>query len=162
MTHWCSVTVLVLICTFIDYRNCESMANTRIAESSPGFLENYASGDNATVDAVKDHHRPTLPSVITGPTNPGPVTMTHSESMQRRHYRTAFDDQNGGSGRNRYDSNEEDGDDDDDDYSDEEWASKSSRKPPGVSGPAHTYIKTDKNANFKWGVRHFAGKQYGG
>uniref|UniRef100_A0A182WCH9 Attacin C-terminal domain-containing protein n=1 Tax=Anopheles minimus TaxID=112268 RepID=A0A182WCH9_9DIPT len=27
----------------------------------------------------------------------------------------------------------------------------------GTSGPIHTYIKTDKNANFKWGVRHFVG-----
>ncbi|KFB50717.1 hypothetical protein ZHAS_00018758 [Anopheles sinensis] len=30
----------------------------------------------------------------------------------------------------------------------------------GTSGPVHTYIKTDKNANFKWGVRHFVGKKY--
>lgn len=28
------------------------------------------------------------------------------------------------------------------------------------TGPVHTYIKTDKNANFKWGVRHFVGKKY--
>ncbi|XP_050075875.1 uncharacterized protein LOC126563288 [Anopheles maculipalpis] len=30
----------------------------------------------------------------------------------------------------------------------------------GTSGPIHTYIKTDKNANFKWGVRHFVGAKY--
>lgn len=28
------------------------------------------------------------------------------------------------------------------------------------TGPVHTYVKTDKNANFKWGVRHFVGKKY--
>ncbi|XP_053674522.1 uncharacterized protein LOC128724825 [Anopheles nili] len=41
-------------------------------------------------------------------------------------------------------------------------AAGSQRKTPvrGTSGPVHTYIKTDKNANFKWGVRHFVGKAY--
>lgn len=34
--------------------------------------------------------------------------------------------------------------------------SKSSRS----TGPVHTYVKTDKNANVKWGVRHFVGKKY--
>ncbi|CRK96109.1 CLUMA_CG009544, isoform A [Clunio marinus] len=28
------------------------------------------------------------------------------------------------------------------------------------TGPVHTYVKTDKNANVKWGVRHFVGKKY--
>uniref|UniRef100_A0A182QN09 Secreted protein n=1 Tax=Anopheles farauti TaxID=69004 RepID=A0A182QN09_9DIPT len=47
-------------------------------------------------------------------------------------------------------------------------AAGSGRKAPvrGTSDPVHTYIKTDKNANFKWGVRHFVGKnppaRYGG
>ncbi|XP_040158321.1 uncharacterized protein LOC120897463 [Anopheles arabiensis] len=41
-------------------------------------------------------------------------------------------------------------------------AAGSRRKMPvhGTSGPIHTYIKTDKNANFKWGVRHFVGAKY--
>lgn len=32
----------------------------------------------------------------------------------------------------------------------------------GVTGPVHTYVKTDKHANFKWGVRHHVGKHYAG
>ena len=28
------------------------------------------------------------------------------------------------------------------------------------TGPVHTYVKTDKHANVKWGVRHFVGKKY--
>lgn len=28
------------------------------------------------------------------------------------------------------------------------------------TGPVYTYVKTDKNANFKWGVRHFVGSKY--
>ncbi|XP_050684526.1 uncharacterized protein LOC126979322 [Leptidea sinapis] len=30
----------------------------------------------------------------------------------------------------------------------------------GVTGPVHTYVKTDKNANYKWGVRHHVGKKF--
>ncbi|KAF4524732.1 hypothetical protein B566_EDAN013800, partial [Ephemera danica] len=30
----------------------------------------------------------------------------------------------------------------------------------GVTGPVHTYVKTDKHANFKWGVKHHVGKEY--
>ncbi|CAO1308681.1 unnamed protein product [Diamesa hyperborea] len=33
-------------------------------------------------------------------------------------------------------------------------------KSAGSTGPIHTYIKTDKDANFKWGVRHYVGKKY--
>ncbi|XP_059470204.1 uncharacterized protein LOC132193505 isoform X2 [Neocloeon triangulifer] len=32
----------------------------------------------------------------------------------------------------------------------------------GVVGPVHTFVKTDKHANFKWGVKHHVGKQYAG
>ncbi|XP_065341006.1 uncharacterized protein LOC135940157 [Cloeon dipterum] len=32
----------------------------------------------------------------------------------------------------------------------------------GVVGPVHTYVKTDKHANFKWGVKHHVGKEYAG
>lgn len=32
----------------------------------------------------------------------------------------------------------------------------------GVTGPVFTFVKTDKNANFKWGVRHHAGNHYAG
>lgn len=32
----------------------------------------------------------------------------------------------------------------------------------GVTGPVHTFVKTDKHANFKWGVRHHVGHQYAG
>lgn len=28
------------------------------------------------------------------------------------------------------------------------------------TGPINTFVKTDKDANFKWGVRHFVGKKY--
>ena len=31
----------------------------------------------------------------------------------------------------------------------------------GVVGPVYTFVKTDPKANFKWGVRHRAGVQYG-
>nr|CAH7726727.1 unnamed protein product [Callosobruchus chinensis] len=30
----------------------------------------------------------------------------------------------------------------------------------GVVGPVHTFVKTDRNANFKWGVRHVVGQRY--
>ena len=32
----------------------------------------------------------------------------------------------------------------------------------GVTGPVHTFVKTDKHAHFKWGVRHHVGHQYAG
>merc|ERR1711872_11369 len=31
----------------------------------------------------------------------------------------------------------------------------------GKVGPVYTFVKTDPQANFKWGVRHRAGVQYG-
>ncbi|KAI9561418.1 hypothetical protein GHT06_012375 [Daphnia sinensis] len=31
----------------------------------------------------------------------------------------------------------------------------------GAVGPVYTFVKTDPKANFKWGVRHRAGVQYG-
>ncbi|EFX85460.1 hypothetical protein DAPPUDRAFT_314230 [Daphnia pulex] len=31
----------------------------------------------------------------------------------------------------------------------------------GHVGPVYTFVKTDPKANFKWGVRHRAGAQYG-
>merc|ERR1711944_34170 len=31
----------------------------------------------------------------------------------------------------------------------------------GRVGPVYTFVKTDPKANFKWGVRHVAGVQYG-
>ena len=31
----------------------------------------------------------------------------------------------------------------------------------GRVGPVYTFVKTDPQANFKWGVRHRAGEQYG-
>merc|ERR1719369_1537450 len=33
--------------------------------------------------------------------------------------------------------------------------------PKGRVGPVYTFVKTDPKANFKWGVRHVAGSQYG-
>merc|ERR1712083_14006 len=33
--------------------------------------------------------------------------------------------------------------------------------PKGRVGPVYTFVKTDPKANFKWGVRHRAGAQYG-
>merc|ERR1712038_654038 len=32
---------------------------------------------------------------------------------------------------------------------------------PGRVGPVYTFVKTDPQANFKWGVRHRVGAQYG-
>ncbi|XP_064107032.1 uncharacterized protein LOC135216025 isoform X1 [Macrobrachium nipponense] len=32
----------------------------------------------------------------------------------------------------------------------------------GKVGPVYTFVKTDYNSNFKWGVRHRAGSQYAG
>ncbi|XP_039433309.1 uncharacterized protein LOC120415767 [Culex pipiens pallens] len=73
-----------------------------------------------------------------------------ADSMQYRHYKRPHEDDA----------------DDDDQYRDRDYDSSSSsdarKLPTGVSGPVHTYIKTDKNANFKWGVRHFAGRRYRG
>ena len=34
-------------------------------------------------------------------------------------------------------------------------------KKGGQVGPVFTFVKTDPYANFKWGVRHVAGVQYG-
>merc|ERR1711976_535265 len=34
-------------------------------------------------------------------------------------------------------------------------------KAHGRVGPVYTFVKTDPQANFKWGVRHRAGAQYG-
>ena len=31
----------------------------------------------------------------------------------------------------------------------------------GRVGPVYTFVKTDPKANFKWGVRHNVGTQYG-
>ena len=33
--------------------------------------------------------------------------------------------------------------------------------PKGRVGPVYTFVKTDPKANFKWGIRHVAGVQYG-
>ena len=35
------------------------------------------------------------------------------------------------------------------------------KHPKGRVGPVYTFVKTDPKANFKWGVRHVAGVQYG-
>ena len=32
----------------------------------------------------------------------------------------------------------------------------------GKVGPVYTFVKTDYNGNFKWGVRHRTGYQYAG
>lgn len=40
------------------------------------------------------------------------------------------------------------------------WRSKNSNSKSRVTGPVFTIIKTDKNSNFKWGVRHYVGKKY--
>merc|ERR1711953_259792 len=41
------------------------------------------------------------------------------------------------------------------------YAPAPSYGPPGLVGPVYTFVKTDPQANFKWGVRHRAGAQYG-
>ncbi len=40
-------------------------------------------------------------------------------------------------------------------------ASSYGPKHKGRVGPVYTFVKTDPEANFKWGVRHVAGSQYG-
>jgi hypothetical protein len=40
-------------------------------------------------------------------------------------------------------------------------ASNAYAAPRGRVGPVYTFVKTDPHANFKWGVRHVAGAQYG-
>merc|ERR1711936_1284298 len=40
-------------------------------------------------------------------------------------------------------------------------ASNTYAAPKGRVGPVYTFVKTDPEANFKWGVRHVAGSQYG-
>merc|ERR1712021_25414 len=40
-------------------------------------------------------------------------------------------------------------------------AAPSYHAPKGRVGPVYTFVKTDPQANFKWGVRHRAGVQYG-
>ncbi|XP_066137759.1 uncharacterized protein [Euwallacea fornicatus] len=32
----------------------------------------------------------------------------------------------------------------------------------GITGPIFSFVKTDKNANFKWGVRHHLGRHNAG
>jgi len=32
----------------------------------------------------------------------------------------------------------------------------------GVTGPVHTFVKTDEHAHFKWGVRHHVGHEFAG
>jgi len=39
--------------------------------------------------------------------------------------------------------------------------SKGYKHHKGHVGPVYTFVKTDYDANFKWGVRHVAGKEYG-
>lgn len=70
-------------------------------------------------------------------------------SMQYLHYAARSDDDNQYRDHD-YDSTSDDG-----------FAVENQRQ-AGVTGPVHTYIKTDQKANFKWGVRHFAGKRYRG
>ncbi|CAH0727944.1 unnamed protein product, partial [Brenthis ino] len=41
-----------------------------------------------------------------------------------------------------------------------EYEDHDSKPTSGVTGPVHTFVKTDKNANYKWGVRHHVGNKY--
>ena len=41
-------------------------------------------------------------------------------------------------------------------------SSYSPKHPKGKVGPVYTFVKTDYDANFKWGVRHVAGQKYAG
>ncbi|CAG0922436.1 unnamed protein product [Notodromas monacha] len=45
-------------------------------------------------------------------------------------------------------------------YASKSYKPSSYGKYPPV-GPVRTFVKTDYNGNFKWGVRHIAGKGYG-
>ena len=42
------------------------------------------------------------------------------------------------------------------------YAPKTYKGKKGKVGPVYTFVKTDYDANFKWGVRHVAGKKYAG
>lgn len=96
-----------------------------------------------------DENRPTLDNVELK--QPNRQTALADRSMQHLHYAARSDDDN------QYR---------DHDYDSDRFVAGAQRrvgKPlGGVTGPVHTYIKTDKHANFKWGVRHYAGKRYGG
>lgn len=98
-----------------------------------------------------DDNRPTLDTASTQLTD-RQTTKTTDGSMQYLHYAARSDDDNQYRDHDDYDSNRS-----------VVGVRRRVGKPlAGVTGPVHTYIKTDKNANFKWGVRHFAGKRYGG
>lgn len=44
---------------------------------------------------------------------------------------------------------------------DDKFPSPAGKGYKGRVGPVYTFVKTDPKANFKWGVRHRAGSQYG-
>ncbi|XP_063839405.1 uncharacterized protein LOC135088506 [Ostrinia nubilalis] len=46
------------------------------------------------------------------------------------------------------------------DYEDHDHHDHDHKDTRGVTGPVHTFVKTDKNANYKWGVRHHVGNKY--
>ncbi|CAB3243745.1 unnamed protein product [Arctia plantaginis] len=49
---------------------------------------------------------------------------------------------------------------DDYDHDHDYQSGNNHRGTSGVTGPVHTFVKTDKNANYKWGVRHHVGDKY--
>ncbi|CAK1553406.1 unnamed protein product [Leptosia nina] len=50
--------------------------------------------------------------------------------------------------------------DHDDEYDHDHDYDHGHKDTSGVTGPVHTFVKTDKNANYKWGVRHHVGNKY--
>jgi hypothetical protein len=37
---------------------------------------------------------------------------------------------------------------------------KNAKSMKRTTGPINSFVKTDKHANFKWGVQHFVGRKY--
>ncbi|XP_062544252.1 uncharacterized protein LOC134211424 isoform X2 [Armigeres subalbatus] len=138
---------LVIYAIFIDHLYCQSIG--KIHDSVAHLRGN---GVRTTVNGVEKRS-------TWGTSGPVRVTRQISEdqdddndngSLPYRHYAASSDDDN------QYRDHDYDSTSDDDGFAEEY------QRRGGVTGPVHTYIKTDKNANFKWGVRHFAGKQYRG
>ncbi|XP_019550785.3 uncharacterized protein LOC109420790 [Aedes albopictus] len=133
---------LVIYGLSIDHQRCHAIEKIR------NLIAHHRGNGVRTANGVEK--RPTLNTAtrVTRQTTEDDDDDKDS-SMQYLHYAARSDDDN------QY------RDHDYDSASDEELAVRNQRR-AGVTGPVHTYIKTDKNANFKWGVRHFVGKRYRG
>ncbi|CAH2269100.1 uncharacterized protein LOC120626033 [Pararge aegeria] len=58
-----------------------------------------------------------------------------------------------------YDEEDDHNHSSDHDHNSDHNQNSDNKESDGVIGPVHTFVKTDKNANYKWGVRHHVGKK---